>query len=187
MGELFATERLELAVSLLCRLAEDTLQMFFRSVANARDHKRLNTRRVSSREVQSGEAPHRQADASNIGKLWETHQQVATLNCLVRNANSWIAHGSSLSLKVWRGYHVRRTALGGELHRLSQEDATRILQLPFTKAQEASTALSGPENTSVLPAPVQTIEEPSQAVHDALGDTARTFTTNKRGQGDFGF
>ena len=112
---------------------------------------------------------------------------MAALNCLVRNANSWIVHGNSLSLEAWRGYHVRRTALGGELHRLSQEDATRILRLPFTQAQEASTALSSPESTSVPPAPVQTIEEPSQAVHDVLVDTARTFTTNKRGQGDFGF
>ena len=112
---------------------------------------------------------------------------MATLNCLVRNANSWIIHGNSLSLEAWRGYHVRRTAFGGELHRLSQEDATRILQLPFTKRQEASTALSSPETAPISPAPARTIQEPSQAVREALDETARTFTTDKRGQGDFGF
>lgn len=113
--------------------------------------------------------------------------QMATLNCLVRNANSWIIHGNSLSLDAWQGYHVRRTAFGGELHRLSQDEATRILQLPFTTRQEASTALSSPESPVVPLTPTQTIQEPAQAVQEALDETARTFTTNKRGQGDFGF
>ena len=112
---------------------------------------------------------------------------MATLNCLVRNANSWIIHGNSLSLEAWRGYHVRRTGFGGELHRLSQDEATRILQLPFTRCEKASTALSSPDSASGSPAPAQTLQEPPQAVQEALDETARTFTTNKRGQGDFGF
>ena len=112
---------------------------------------------------------------------------MATLNCLVRNANSWIIHGNSLSLEAWRGYHVRRTAFGGELHRLSQEEATRILHLPFTRNQEASTALSPPESASAQPAPSQTIQEPSQAVQEALEEAARTLTIDKHGQSDFGF
>ena len=111
---------------------------------------------------------------------------MTALNCLVRNANSWIIHGNSLSLEAWRGYHVRRTAVGGELHRLSPETTGHILRLPFAQP-EASTALSSPEKVSVPPAPVQTIQEPSQAVQAAIEDAARTFTTNKRGQRDFGF
>jgi hypothetical protein len=112
---------------------------------------------------------------------------MATLNCLVRNANTWIIHGNSLSLEAWRGYHVRRTVVGGELHRLTQEDATRILQLPFTKRQETSTALSPAEIAVVPPVQAQIIQEASQAVQEVLDESARTFTTNKRGQGDFGF
>lgn len=111
---------------------------------------------------------------------------MTALNCLVRNANSWIIHGNSLSLEAWRGYHVRRTAFGGELHRLTQENAERILQLPFTQP-EACTALASPETTSLPPTPAQMIQEPSQEVQDVLYDAALTFTTNKRGQGDFGF
>jgi len=111
---------------------------------------------------------------------------MTTLNCLVHNANSWIIHGNSLSLEAWRGYHVRRTAVGGELHRLSVEEAGHILRLPFTQP-EASTALSSPESTSVPPAPIQMIQEPSQAVREAIEEAGRTFTVDKRGQGDFGF
>jgi len=111
---------------------------------------------------------------------------ITTLNCLVHNANSWIIHGNSLSLEAWRGYHVRRTAVGGELHRLSVEEAGHILRLPFTQP-EASTALSSPESTSVPPAPIQMIQEPSQAVREAIEEAGRTFTVDKRGQGDFGF
>lgn len=111
---------------------------------------------------------------------------MATLNCLVRNANSWIIHGNSLSLEAWQGYHVRRTVFGGELHRLSTEDAGHLLRLPFAQA-EASTALSSPQNAAVPPALAQTIQEPSQAVREMLDETSRTFTVDKRGQRDFGF
>jgi len=56
---------------------------------------------------------------------------MATLNCLVRNANTWIIHGNSLSLEAWGGYHVRRTPFGGELFRLAKDQADEILRRPF--------------------------------------------------------
>jgi type I restriction-modification system DNA methylase subunit len=111
---------------------------------------------------------------------------MTTLNCLVRNANTWIVHGNSLSLEAWRGYHVRRTPFGGELHRLSQEDAGRILQPPF-KTQEASTALSSAGGTTKPLASAPTIQEAYQEARAAFDEVSRQFTTNKRGQGDFGF
>ena len=111
---------------------------------------------------------------------------MATLNCLVRNANSWIIHGNSLSLEAHGGYHVQRTWAGGELHRLSPEDATRIIRLPFAKP-EAATALSAPEPTPTSPTPTPTIQEPSQEAKAVLDDVAQSFTVNRKGQRDFGF
>jgi hypothetical protein len=111
---------------------------------------------------------------------------MATLNCLVRNANTWIVHGNSLSLEAWRGYHVRRTPFGGELHRLSQEDATQILQLPFGQ-RGASTALCPVGGATQPLAPAPTIEEASPEAKAAFEEISRQFTTDKRGQGDFGF
>ncbi|KUO69568.1 MAG: hypothetical protein APF80_13460 [Alphaproteobacteria bacterium BRH_c36] len=102
---------------------------------------------------------------------------MTALNCLVRNANTWIIHGNSLSLETHGGYHVRRTPFGGELFRLSQEDADRLIRLPF-KAPETSTALS-PAST--------TIQEPTPEAQAALDDVAKRFQTNTRGQKDFGF
>ncbi|MGD9805411.1 MAG: N-6 DNA methylase [Hyphomicrobiaceae bacterium] len=111
---------------------------------------------------------------------------MTALNCLVRNANTWIIHGNSLSVEAWRGYHVRRTPFGGELHRLSQEDATSILRLPF-RQQEASTALSpvGDATQPLVPAP--TVQEASPEAKATFEEASQQFTANKRGQGDFGF
>jgi hypothetical protein len=109
---------------------------------------------------------------------------MAALNCLVRNANTWLIQGNSLSLEAWRGYHVRRTAFGGELHRLTKEDAERILRLPVAPAApDATTALSPSEPAPLPPA----IQERTDEVEAVLDDVARQFTVNRRGQGDFGF
>ena len=112
---------------------------------------------------------------------------MATLNCLVRNANCWLIHGNSLTYETWGGYYVRRTAFGGELYRLSQDEAARILKLPFETKRETSTALSpaGPVAQPLAPAP--TVQEASPETTATFDDLARQFTTNKRGQGDFGF
>ncbi len=109
---------------------------------------------------------------------------MATLNCLVRNANTWIVHGNSLSLEVWGGYHVRRTWAGGELFRLTSQQAASILRARFGKP-EATTALSAPEVAS--PAPSPTVQEAAPEVQAALEDVARQFTVNRKGQGEFGF
>jgi hypothetical protein len=111
---------------------------------------------------------------------------MATLNCLVRNANSWIIHGNSLTLEAHGGYHVQRTWMGGALHRLSPEDATRIIRLPFTKP-DATTALSTPEPSPTSPTPAPTVQEPSHEAKAVLDDVSRSFTVDKKGQGDFGF
>lgn len=102
---------------------------------------------------------------------------MTALNCLVRNADTWIIHGNSLSLETWGGYHVRRTAFGGELHRLPKEDTDRLIRLPFAKP-DAATALSSP-------APA--VQETTPETREAFEEAAQRFTVNKRGQGDFGF
>lgn len=104
---------------------------------------------------------------------------MTALNCLVRNATSYIIHGNSLTLVTHGGYHVRRSPFGGELHRLTQEQSNHLIRLPFT-SPEATTAL-----TTTEPAPV--IQEPSPEVQATLEEVAKAFRTNKRGQRDFGF
>ena len=107
---------------------------------------------------------------------------MTALNCLVRNATTWVIHGNSLSLKAQSGHHVRRTPFGGELHRLTSEQAQHIIEAPFRKATDATTAL-----TSAEPPTTPTVAEPTPEAKAALDDVARQFTTDKRGQGDFGF
>ncbi|MEZ5845091.1 MAG: N-6 DNA methylase [Hyphomicrobiaceae bacterium] len=109
---------------------------------------------------------------------------MAALNCLVRNANTWIIHGNSLSLEAWRGYAVRRTVAGGELYRLTREEAARILKLPFAAHQENTTALS---TTAPIASTPEHVPTASQEVGAELDDVAERFTTDRRGQGDFGF
>lgn len=111
---------------------------------------------------------------------------MTALNCLVRNANTYVIHGNSLSLDAWGGYAVRRSFMGGELHRLTQEQAQTILRAPFAKP-ETSTALSTPEPTPTPQPPAPTVQEPSQEARAAMDDVANQFTVNKKGQGDFGF
>ena len=102
---------------------------------------------------------------------------MATLNCLVRNANTWILHANSLSLEAWGGYHVRQTVFGGEVFRLSFEDATRLIRLPFEHLA-ATTALS----------PVAAVvAQPAPETRTVLDDVASRFTTDTKGQRGFGF
>jgi len=103
--------------------------------------------------------------------------QMTALNCLVRNANTWIVHGNSLSLETWGGYHVRRTAFGGELHRLAKDDADRLIRLPLAK----------PDTGTALSSPAPAVQEASPEAREAFQEAAQRFTTDKRGQGDFGF
>lgn len=105
---------------------------------------------------------------------------MTALNCLVRNATTYVIHGNSLSLETWGGYHVRRTPLGGEVHRLTREQTDRLIRAPFASSAESGTALSSP--------PVaKTIQEPAQEAREVIDNVARSFTVNKRGQGEFGF
>lgn len=108
---------------------------------------------------------------------------MTTLNCLVRNANTWIIHGNSLTLQAQSGYHVRRTPFGGELFRLSAEQAAQVLQAPLRGRADASTALAPPET----PASISIVPDASPEARAAFEDLARQFTTDKHGQGDFGF
>jgi type I restriction-modification system DNA methylase subunit len=106
--------------------------------------------------------------------------QMTALNCLVRNANSYIVHGNSLSLESWGGLHVRRMPFGGELHRLTQVDSDRLIRMPFAKP-DATTAL-----TSAEP-PQSIVQDPTPEAAATIEAVARQFTTDKKGQGDFGF
>lgn len=107
---------------------------------------------------------------------------MSTLNCLVRNANTWIIHGNSLSLEARGGFHVRRSPFGGELFRLDQATAQHILELPLRQA-ETSTALSPVPNE----APTPTVAEPVPEVRKALDEASQQFTTDKKGQRGFVF
>jgi N-6 DNA Methylase len=99
---------------------------------------------------------------------------MTALNCLVRNATTYVIHGNSLSLEAWGGYHVRRTPLGGELHRLSQAQAETILRAPFARPERS---------TTTTPA----VTEPTPEAKAALDDVAEQFTVDRKGQGEFGF
>lgn len=112
---------------------------------------------------------------------------MTALNCLVRNANTYVIHGNSLSLETHGGFYVRRSPFGGELHRLSKEQTDQLIRLPFTAAPEAGTALSSPAPDPTLPTPAPTVQEPSPEAQAVLDVMAQQFTVNKRGQGDFGF
>lgn len=95
---------------------------------------------------------------------------MTTLNCLVRNANTYIIHGNGLALTAMGGFAVRRTPLGGELSRMTKEQAERLLASPLLK-------------------PAADPETPPQSVAtDASPDAPLpTFTVSKRGQMDFDF
>lgn len=105
---------------------------------------------------------------------------MTALNCLVRNATTYVIHGNSLSLETYGGFHVRRSPLGGELHRLSKDQTDRLIRMPFTAPETTTTALTP------LPPP-QIIQKPTPEAKTTLDDVSRSFTVNKRGQKDFGF
>lgn len=104
---------------------------------------------------------------------------MTALNCLVRNATTYVIHGNSLSLEAWGGLHVRRSPYGGELHRLTREQAAELIRLPLKAGAETGTALSTPSAPSV--------QQPAPEATQTLADVGATFTTNKKGQRDFGF
>ncbi len=105
---------------------------------------------------------------------------MTALNCLVRNATTYVIHGNSLSLETQGGYYIRRTPIGGELYRLTKDQTDDLIRLPF-KATDTSTSTA----LTVPPAPV--VQQPSMETETLLEEVARTFATDKRGQGEFGF
>lgn len=104
---------------------------------------------------------------------------MTALNCLVRNATTYVIHGNSLSLETHGGYFVRRSPFGGELHRLTKDQTNHLIRLPFSAAPDAATALS--------PAPAPSVQAPTPETTQALSDVTASFTSNTRGQGEFGF
>lgn len=52
---------------------------------------------------------------------------MTTLNLLFRNVNAAIVWGNTLTLDVWGGYKCNGTVFGGELVRMDEDDAKRIL------------------------------------------------------------
>ena len=102
---------------------------------------------------------------------------MTALNCLVRNANTYVIHGNSLTLATHGGFYVRRTWAGGDLHHLSQQDTDRLIRAPFLKADTAT----------ALASPTPTVQEARPETQQALTEVASQFATDKRGQGDFGF
>lgn len=49
---------------------------------------------------------------------------MTALNCLVRNANTYVIHGNCLSLETHGGYYVRRSPFGADLCRLTKNRLT---------------------------------------------------------------
>ena len=95
---------------------------------------------------------------------------MTTLNCLVRNANTFIIHGNGLALTAMVGFAVHRTPLGGELHRLTQAQAQQVIQAPY----------------------LRTNAEPSPTAQPVIAQANRdqplpTFTKNTKGQFGFDF
>ena len=94
---------------------------------------------------------------------------MTTLNCLVRNANTYVIHGNGLAMTAMGGFAVRRTPLGGELHRLTQEQAQQIVRAPYC-------------------APRQTFARtPARDRHSRPRPPLPTFTADKKGQFGFDF
>lgn len=112
---------------------------------------------------------------------------MTALNCLVRNATTYVIHGNSLSLDTYGGLHVRRSALGGELYRLSRDQTDKLIRLPLTAASETSTALSTPEPPPAASPRLSSIQEPSQEAKGVIDELSASFPLNKKGQIDFGF
>jgi hypothetical protein len=106
---------------------------------------------------------------------------MTALNCLVRNATTYVIHGNSLSLETWGGLYVRRSPFGGELHRLAREQTDQLIWLPFARP-ETTTALTSPET-----APVPAVTDPAPEAAAVLEEVAQSFKTNNKGQIDFGF
>ena len=107
---------------------------------------------------------------------------MTALNCLVRNANTYILHGNSLSLETYGGFYVRRSVFGGELFRLTREQTHELIRLPFkAPAVEESTTALTPSPT----APV--VHQASPEVQATIQEVSEAFLVNKKGQVDFGF
>ena len=108
---------------------------------------------------------------------------MTALNCLVRNANTYVIHGNSLSLETWGGFYVRRSPFGGELHRLTRDDTDRLIRLPFKPAADAATALTPGSGCSddpgALPGGHSRSRRRGQAVHDEQAGTGRIWVLNR--------
>lgn len=109
---------------------------------------------------------------------------MTALNILFRNANAYIIHGNGISLETCGGYAVRRTWAGGELYKLTKE--------------EAHTILTGPLEARKLEAAHQALQEPPVAASRApsvlcdedlrkLEEAEQSFSMNRKGQYDLGF
>jgi hypothetical protein len=105
--------------------------------------------------------------------LDRTCVHMATLNMLFRNCNAYIAHGDSLRLQFHGGYRVRRTIVGGELHKLTKEEVERIfipgLKQAIADKEPGAHAVVTPENT------------------EQVEEIKRQFEADKKGQFDLGF
>ena len=95
---------------------------------------------------------------------------MTALNCLVRNANTYVVHGNSLSLEAYGGYFVRRSPFGGELFRLSKDQADELMRLPFTAGAETALtpATAGPVVHEAAPKVRETLDE-VEATFEILG------------------
>jgi hypothetical protein len=106
---------------------------------------------------------------------------MTALNCLARNATTYVIHGNSLSLETHGGYHVRRSPVGGELYPLTREQTDSLIRMPFNASPETTT-------TALTPTPAAPIvRELTHEAKAAPDNLANRFPVNQRGQGDFGF
>jgi N-6 DNA Methylase len=99
---------------------------------------------------------------------------MATLNMLVRNANSVIVHGNTLSMETFGGYRTHRTALGGTIQPLDTVTAKSVL----TTTVATVAAKPAPEPSASL---AEQPARPDQAMPSPI------FVTNQKGQLGFDF
>jgi len=112
-----------------------------------------------------------------------TSVNMAAINILFRNANAYVIHGNSLSLKAIGGYQIRRTWSGGELRRLSKEHAQQILEA----APKASLAAQQCQQHLDAPQRIPSLQVIDQSAVAQIEKAEANFHTNKKGQYDLGF
>ena len=102
--------------------------------------------------------------------------KMTALNMLMRNANSYIVHGNTLSLETWGGYVTRSTILGGEIQELGAGTAKAILTNVAQSVAE--------QTTTVITKPPAATEPTAELLTNAAPVTS---IATKKGQFDFGF